>query len=353
MKKYGRVEILGKYDIKINSFRKPTSLYEKGRSFSIGTFDIIKNSDKDDYNYVIIQRGTRLENLTKNTEKIKEDKVYLEKIISYLKTKNNNYIIKMYYMDADAPLVKQAEYLANYIDNLALDSQAKSINLIAMSKCGAMNFYVPKNFKNQESFKKTNLYTIASTFEANVLASPKIMYTELKELIYSKLGDNDLSNKVLKKLLSIYYSINSNSHMDYDIAFIDAIPEENKYLADQTFIENIFSKENLDNISKLNCYKNFITGITNKTFRQALKTNNFYGLGLCILDDVIYRNNSDGMVPIFSQKLVESYIDTKSYKLDSAHHDVMSIQKAISDVCYVMDETINEQKDIKVKTKNQ
>lgn len=353
MKKYGLVETLGKYDIKTDRWRKPLSIYEQGRSFSIGTFDIIKNNDNDDYNYIIIQRGARLENLTKNTEIITEEKAYLDKIISYLKTKNNNYIIKMYYMDADAPLIKQAEYLASYIDKLSLDLKAQTINLLAMSKCGAMNFYVPKNFKNSESFKKTNLYTIASTFEPNILASPKIMYTELKELIYSKLGDNTISNKILKKLLSIYYSVNSNSHMDYDIAYTEGIPDEKVHLADKTFIENIFSQENLDGVSKLKTYKNFITGITNKTFKNSLLTKNYYGLGLCVLDDIIYQNKSDGMVPTSTQRLVESYIDTKSYKLDSAHHDVMSIKKSISDICYVMDETINEQNNVKIKVKNQ
>lgn len=353
MKKYGLVETLGKYDIKTDRWRKPLSIYEQGRSFSIGTFDIIKNNDNDDYNYIIIQRGARLENLTKNMEIITEEKAYLDKIISYLKTKNNNYIIKTYCMDADAPLVKQAEYLADYIDNLALETKAKSINLIAISKCGAMNFYIPKNFKNTESFKKTNLYTVASTFESNVLASPKLVYEKLKKLIYAKLGDNILANKVLEKILSIYYSVNSNSHMDYDIAYIDAIPEEKRHLADSTFIQNIFSKENLDGVLKLNCYKNFITGITDKTFKYALKTTNFYGMGLCILDDIIYDKKSDGMVPISTQRKVESYIDTKSFKLDSAHHDVMSIQKSINDICYVVNETINEQKENKVKIKNQ
>jgi len=356
MKNFGVVETLGKYDLDNSVWRNPISNYETGRSFSFATYDIIKNNDSDDFNYIIIARGSRLEDHSKDFSRVKDTKADVDKIINYLKTRKNNYFVKKFLMDADAPIKEDALFMARYVDTLACNINVKTINLIGLSKCGAMNFYVPKYFTNIESFKKTNVFTIAPPFTGTKMASPNFIYSDIKNIITSKLGENKLSDIVSNKAISIYEGISSNSHMDYDIALPNGIPDNKLKFYDSSFIENMFSKENIDAITKVKLYKNFVTGIDDKTLKEAIKTCNFNGIGLCIIDDIIFNKTSDGMVPIKTQSLVESYIDTKSYKLESSHHDVMTNKRVINEICFVVDDTINEQKEIeksKIKVKGQ
>jgi len=354
MKNFGVVETLAKYDSEKNVWRTPISNYEIGRSFSFATYDIIKNNDTDEFNYIIIARGSRLENHSKNFGEVKDTKAGVDKMIDYLKTRKNNYVVKFFLMDADAPIKEDALFLAKYVDTLAFNPKVKTINLIGLSKCGTMNFYVPKYFNNINSFKKTNIYTIAAPFEGTKMASPKFVYRDIRNIITSKLGDNELSNIVSNKIVSIYEGISSNSHMDYDIAMPNGVPDNKLEFYDSSFIKDMFSKDNLEAIKKVKLYKNFVTGIDDKTLKEAIKTCNFNGIGLCILDDLIFNKTSDGMVTVETQKKVESYIDTKSHKLESAHHDVMTNKRVVNDICYVVDEVINEQEELeKVKVKGQ
>lgn len=98
----------------------------------------------------------------------------------------------------------------------------------------------------------------------------------------------------------------------------------------------------MEAVKRLNCFKNIVTGIDNKTLKEALFTMNYVGIGLCILDDLFFDNKSDGMIYTTSQRKVENVLDVVSYRLKSTHHDVYSNIRAINQLLEIVDDTIDE-----------
>ena len=249
-------------------------------------------------------------------------------------------------MDADAPIVEDAKLYASYIDNLAVSPKTNSINIIGLSKCSVMNFYIPSFFHNPSSFKKTNIYNIAAPYTGTKLASPLIFYPEVRKMICSKIGNHVLAEKIYKQLIAYYEGISSNSHMDYDIAIPNGIPENKSNVYDVSLIENVFCNRNMNAISHLQTFKNFLTGIDNNTLKESIRTMNMTGIGLCILDDLFFEKKSDGMVYTSSQKEVEKFLDVKSQTLKSTHHDVNSNIRAFNEILWAVDDTIDENKQL-------
>lgn len=343
----GKISVLGKWDLENKIWLQNPNVNFHGRSFSIANYDKIINDDGK-INHIIFAHGSRVEDHSKNFVDIKEKEAGIKNIIDYYKRCNDNYDIKLFLMDADAPIVEDAKYFAQYIDYLASLSTTNSINIIGLSKCGVMTFYVPRFFRNPNTFVKTNIFNIATPYEGTKLASPLIFYPEVKKVLYNKLRNEKLVNKVYNKLINIYENISSNSHMDYDIAIPGGIPDSKKQFYDENLIKNIFSGENINSIKQLNNFKNFITGIDEKTMKEAILTGNFSGIGLCILNDVFFDKQSDGMVYVSSQEKVDKMMKTKSYKLVSAHHDVGSNKRVINDVLYEVNNTIDEYNEKKI-----
>lgn len=87
-----------------------------------------------------------------------------------------------------------------------------------------MCFYVP-SFYRIESFKKLNLYNVATPYNGTKFASPTILYPKIKNYILNLLGDTPVARTIYSKLIKIYESISSNSHMNYDIAVPGGISE--------------------------------------------------------------------------------------------------------------------------------
>ena len=348
----GKIEVFGKWDLENGCWvsNPDTKLY--GRSFAIANYDrVINNNGK--INYIIFGYGCRVEDRSKNFIDIKEKEAGVKNIINHYKKSNGNYDIKFYMMDADAPIVEDAKYLAKYIESLAALPTTNSVNVIGLSKCSVMNFYIPSFFNNPDTFTKTNIFNVASPYEGTKLASPLVFYPEVKKVISSKIHDERLANLIYNKLIGVYEGISSNSHMDYDIAIPGGIPESKKHVYDESLIKNVFCDDNVNAIKKLNCFKNFLTGIDDNTLKEAISTMNFSGIGVCILNDVFFNKQSDGMVYISSQKKVEDILNIKSYKLVSAHHAVSSNKRVFNDILHVVDDTIEEYDDSKkmIKTK--
>lgn len=345
----GTIEIVGKWDLDENNWVRQPLPCDYGRSLAFGKYKNLINNCYRGVNYIILAHGSRVEDHSNDFTHINESKVGINKIINYFENSNKNVIIKLFLMDADAPIKEDARFLANYVDMLSSNENTDSVNIVGISKGGAMSFNLAKYLKNDLSFKKTNIYTVATPFNGTKLASPKIFYPELKGLISSKIGDNKLADLVYNNLISIYEKTSSNSHMDYDIAMLDGIYEDKLQLYDKSLIENMFSLKNLSSILKINSYKNIVTGIDNKTLKEAFRTLNFTGIGLCILNDLFMDKKSDGMVMTSSQRLVEYKLCRKDFKsqiLESSHHDVTSNNRVISDLLHIIDDTINEQYEI-------
>lgn len=341
----GNIDVIGKWELDKGEWNGLPLREQFGRSLVLVNYEKIINDIEQGIDYVILAYGTRLENHSKKCNGFRESVMGVDKVISYFKDRNKNVVIQLLLLDADAPLIEESKFLAKHIDLLSMLPKTNSVNLIGLSKCGAMAFYVPKYFVNPESYNKTNIYTVATPFDGTKMASPKLFYPELKQFVFSKLGDNKLSNIVYNGLVSIYDGELSDSHMDYDIAVLGGVPEEKIHLYDESFIKNIFSMENIKAIKKISNYRNFVTGIDDKTFGEALRTMNFSGIGLCILNNYFFEGKSDGMVMTESQRLVESKIellDFKSYILSSSHHHVTSNNRVFNNLLHIVNDTIDE-----------
>ncbi len=342
----GNICVFAKWDLKKKDWRTPV-FEEYGRSFAISSYATINNSG-DMTNYIISAQGTRVEDHSKNFKTIKESKAHIDNIIKYFENKTGKYSIKYFMMDADSPIIEDAKLLAKYIDNLAILPTTNSINIIGLSKCSAMNFYVPRFFNKVESFEKTNMFNIATPYTGTRLASPQYFYPDILKLITSKVGDNHLAEMIYSKLIDVYEGVSSNSHMDYDIAMPGGISSEKFSVYDKDFIKNIFSTENVQAIKQLNYFQNIITGIDKNTWKEAMATLNFTGLGLCLLDDLFFDNKSDGMVFVEAQREVEKVLDIKSHILKSTHHDTMGIKRAVNEILGLVEDNINETNEKKV-----
>lgn len=350
----GKIEVLGKWNLKTADWSTQITDKQRGRASSLGVYEDIIVNPNEGINYIIIALGSRVEDHSNDYLTIKEKEISVNKIISYFSKQNKNIAIRTFLMDADAPIKEDAKLIANYIDTLASKETTSTINLIGVSKCGTMSFYVPKYFTSPKSYQKTNVYTIASPFTGTKMASPKIFYPEVKELIKKVTCTTKLTDQIYQKLVSIYEGISSNSHMDYDIAIPGGVPEEKSSIYDETFIRDIFNQENIDAVERLNSYQNFITGIDRKTLPEAIATANTTGIGLCVIDKLFFDEQSDGLVPTKEQHKVEDVLSGNNFKvhtLASAHHDVIGTSRQLNEVLWNVTDTIEEQQDRKIYTK--
>ena len=329
----GKIDIIAKWDLEKNKWTQSSDLKDIGRSFAIVNYKKIIN-DNGKINYIIIDQGSRVEDHSKDFFNIKETEVGIDNVISHYERCNGNYDIKLFLMDADAPIIEDAKLFANYVEKLASLPNTNSVNIVGLSKCSVMNFYVPRFFKNSDTYKKTNIYNIASPYEGTKFASPKIFYPEIKRVFKSDI----LCNTLVK---NIYEKISSNSHMDYDIAIPGGIPAEKLHIYDESFIKNVFCTDNVEAVKRLNSFKNILTSIDSNVRKEAIKTLNFYGIALCLFDKMFFDGKSDGMVYTSSQRKVEDVLDIKSYSIKS-HHDVNSNIRAFNEVLGIVDDTIDE-----------
>ena len=332
----GTVKIIAKYDLNTNKWRKNIKEEEKGKAFSIVDYKKINNNDSDKYDYIIFCDGFRLENHSKNMKTVEESKNGVDKIINYFKDKDKNIKIKTILIDMDAPLEEDSKLLANYINKI---EDANTINIVGISKCGAMAFNMAKYINDKD---KTNIYTIATPFTGTLMASPRYVKQKLNKIVKSIISDEDISNKIVKSVMRIYENICSNSHMDYDVALKNGVEKSklNKY--DSNFLKNIFSNENIKAINEVNFYQNFTTGIDNETLIEAIQTLNFEGIGLCLLNGLLMGGKTDGFVPLKSEKEVEKYINKKSYHLKSSHHAVFSNDRLAYQILKVINENLKK-----------
>ena len=336
----GTINIIGKWNLKENKWSKPKS-NEYGKSFSYATYKpILNDPNNNQINYIIIANGTRLEQHSKDFKTIDEKELRIDYVQKYLEKQKENYQIISLFMDSDAPIIEESKLFSSHIDSLAQNENTKSINIISVSKCGTMSFYVPRYFQNEESFEKTSLHNIAVPYQGTKFASPFVIFNEVKSFLNAKLGKNELSKQSYLALLKMYKNICSNSHMDYDIALPGGVPIEYNHQYDRSFIRNIFSKENIESIKKVHLFKNYTTEIDEKTFLEALFSLNLKGMGLCLFDEFFFHGKSDGLTSLHSQKSVEQALNIKSSHLKSMHHDVTSIPKVYDVLLKDIDESI-------------
>lgn len=346
----GTIEVLGKWNLGKNAFETEFDSSLMGKSFGIATYEPIKNNDSDEFDYIIVCTGCRIENFTKDFTTIKESHSGVSKIIDFFADRRRNVIIKLVMLDKDAPLRNQGRLLSRQIDLWASLPETKSINILGHSKASVMCFDMLKYFRNPLSYSKTNLFTTCTPFDGTITASPDMLIKRIEDVFREKIPSNALVNFLMKAVIQFNDSMNSYSHMDFDIATPGSISPDYMHLYDPKLIENIFSAENLEALNKINSYTNFCTKIDGDTLKECIRTGNYIGVGLCLADAVVFDEPSDGLVAYESQRLVEKHIlnkDFKSILLRSSHHAIMSSMRLTRDVMDVLEDTLENGEEIK------
>lgn len=341
----GKVKHLSKYDKNDKKWRECRTVYENGRCASIVEYRPIIKETEDGINYVIVAYNTTLEVISENYDVVSGRELSMDKIYEHFNNENDNYYIQLFLMDADAPIVEDACKLAEYIDTLSLNPKTKSINLIGISECGAMSFYVPRFFKAEDSYKKTNIYTVGTPFNGTITYSPKIIYELIKDRIISRFRDNSFSKILQKRMIALYKDMLASSHRYHDVAVLGVIPSDKLEFYDASFVMGIFSKENVLAIRKLQSYKNFILQINSKVVMEAVKKHNKPSLKYCLMDSVLFGgNNSDGVVPINSQESVKEYLgDIVTSEVLYSTHNVLENDSALIGILDAVNDTIKKQ----------
>lgn len=335
----GTIEHFAKWD-KINKqWRNPT-FEDFGNCFSIADYETIINEPNTGINYIIIASGSRLERNTKEYLKIDEKIYRIDNVIEHYKHQKGNYHIQCFFIDKDAPIIETAKKFAEYIDSLSILPSTKTINVMGVSKCGAMSLYTPRFFKHNESFQKFNLFNVTVPYQGTKFASPKLVLSEARAFSKKLFGNSPLGKLVFQKLKETYQDGCSYSHMDYDISLENSIGGTHRALYDKNFIKNMFCNENIAAIREINSFKNFTTRIDKFTLPEAIRTLNTWGISLCIINDIFFEGKADGLVPYESQKSIDDILHVESIHLPSSHHDVNTNIRVCNQILEEIDKTI-------------
>lgn len=220
------IQPLGKWDHIANDWRKDVTEDELGRALSVVKYKDIIHDERDPLNYILIADGYRVENLSKDHKTIADRTAGIKNVISYFEHKRANYRIELLLIDNDAPLKEESVVFAKYIDCLARRSDVASINYVGFSKCGVIGLDMLKYFRCHQSRTKTHIFSVSSPYLGTIIASPLALMAEVRKMIEAKLGKNEFSESIVRRLTKLYHSIQSNSHMDLDIAVPGGVPED-------------------------------------------------------------------------------------------------------------------------------
>lgn len=334
----GKIDIIGKYSDKTKNWNY--DIQNLKTSLAIADYEPIINNSSQKFDYIIYCYGSRVENHSKDGYNIKPKEAHVNNIIDYFKKTNHNIIVKFIMLDKDTTLKNNSLFLSNYINYLCDNNNCNSINIIGYSKSGVMFFDMMK-YINQRNYKKINLYNVATPYLGTKMASPKIIYNDVRRYIENNILDEVLTNKIYNKIVKCYEKLTSDSHIYYDVASANGVPDNKLDKYDPTLIQNIFCDDNLNAISKINRFSNYVTGINDNTLKRAKKTFDIKGIGMCLLDEKLMYRNSDGFVHIVSEEAVSKYFDLENIYIRGAHHDFMGDKLYCNQLLDDIDENIN------------
>ena len=338
-----KVDIIGKWDLSNNSWYDPYTEEERGKSLSLVSLKSVETDESYNYEYFIFCPGIRLENVSKDSKTVSDKAGDIDKAIKYFSKLDKNIHMKLLLLDNDAPLKEESVFLGNHIESISSNPHINSINVIAHSQGAALAFNSLKYIRKPLALSKTNLFTTAVPFKGTIMASPLYLYPRLEDIIKNKISNEFLVQRLMEGLTKLYESFSSNSHMDYDIA----IPGGANSKYDKSFIKNLLSEENISMISKINSYHNIYTKIESDTFKKCLKTGDLTGMVLCLIDDIVFTEKSDGIVPLSSQQALENLNPEglKIHQVKSSTHNIFGNVQDAYEVFSIINDEIDETKE--------
>lgn len=345
--------------MKKNNWRNVESRDEGKKAFSMVSFDTnfgkIKNDNEGvDYEVCIFIEGKRGENYSLA---LGDAGWRTKNIIPILEEQNANIKALSIMMDNDAPLEKQAEMVAEYINKLKTDNHCKKIHVIGISKCGTMSVAMLK-YLTDENLNKLNVISCLAPYLGTIYASPKKFFERLDQVVGNKKSKllqhvvnglrrvlkpnkeiNDRKENVEKRgvaeiLKSMYKKIFSDSHMDLDISEgPESINEDQLNRYDESYLKNMFSEKTLDKLRKVS-FTNVTTQCTKKTLDNAMLNHNVVAALLYLSSQFIFDEPSDGMVSVRSAFYIEDVCKEKGIKISTlrvpdGHHEVFTDSKML------------------------
>ncbi len=336
----GEIHAIKKWDLELGTFRDVLSLEDRRKALSIATYGTIRHNESDELNYIIIADGMRVENYTKEAERIDARHGGIENVIRYFEGKKENYKIELLLVDNDCPLKVESRFLADYVSAVARQSNVKTVNVLGFSKCGVMVFDMIK-FLSNVALTKTRAYSVSSPYTGTIMASPLFLERKVSEIIHAKIPSSFLADKIVSAVMSTYHGILSNSHMDLDIAEAGGVPAWLTSNYDPSFLGKIFRAENVRNVNNVRHYENICTLIDDTILPRALRSGNLNDIGLCILNDVLFNGASDGMVLYSSQTQIEHVVpDLGSSRIIHSTHCVLKNPRGANELLDVVSDNM-------------
>ena len=311
------VEFISKWNLADNVWEHTANYNLRKKAFSIVSCGEIKNNESDDFEYIIVADGTRLENHSKSIKFAKNDLV-MSNIINFYRNKKGNYKFKLILLDNDAPLREESKWIANYLDLLTYDKLVTNISYIGISKCGVMAFDLIKYIRLKETLDKLSVFSISSPYEGTIMASPLYLKKELFKILEVRISSPALRKVIFDSLMLFLERISSNSHMDYDIGIPGGVEDLSKY--DPEFIKRIFEQRNILAAKSVCKYQNICTVIREETLKNIIDERSAVGLGVYLLNKYLFNGESDGLVLLSSQRKMDNYINDSSVTIASVHN---------------------------------
>ena len=343
----------------INNTWKNVNGENQLKAFSMISYNTnfgVKKYEKE-YEYFIIMTGMRPENYSLTGGNTGWG---INNFLSSIEKINKNIKVNVFLLDNDAPLEKQAQLVAKYINKIKEEEKCKKVHMLGVSKCGTMTVALLK-YLSDFNLEKLNVMAYSAPYLGTVFASPKVLYKKVDEIIgkaessfitkFIPYIENDQSKKKINKKYSLtesfkrkHWNLFSQSHMDYDISEIggDGVPNKHKNRYDKKYLENMFENRTLKILEKVR-FTNITTVCTNKTLKESIITRNLYGGMLYFSSKFIFNKEpSDGMVSLSSAKYIEKICEREGiniYKktILNGHHDICSNIRIIDEIVQLLE----------------
>lgn len=340
------VKIIGKYNPKTGKLNRKVKEEEKGIALASLTDKVINDEENKNFDYIIYYSGYKLKSVSKDNKTYEKSKVMVDEFKDFYKRQKRNVIIKEIFMDEDAPLEMEAKILAGFVDTISPRDDIQTINLIGHSKAGTMMFSTPKYFKNNQSFKKSNVYTTATPFLGCLVASPKYFYPMIYKTFLSILKVPELAKKVYDATIK-FYENGSGTHMENDIAIPGGVLDKYKDKYDKDYILHLLDIDNVIAIKKVNHYENITTGIEKGNLESALKRGDLTDVGLCILDKYFIPGKSDGFVELNKEEAVDDKLEQDSYHINATTHNFLKNKEKFGEFITRVEDNLEYEDDIR------
>ncbi len=294
----------------------------KMRALSYVEYPEIIHNKSAAIDYILIADGCRVDNHSKDGTTVSDRKAGIKNALRYFENKPGNYRIMLLLVDNDAPLVEQSRALASTVDFIACHDFVRTVNFIGFSKCGAIALDMAKYLTTMDARFKTRLYSVSAPYTGALIAGPLLFEKEIVSYVKAKMGDTPMSEKVIKSVMEYYYNHHSRSHMELDISPREGVPKGFIPVYDSSFLQNIFSDENLKGVDSVAHYQNICTKIEEETFATTMKAGAFDQIRMFVFNDILYKGESDGLVHIDSQRAIEKHLPKlgESLLIPSTHH---------------------------------